>query len=212
MKKMSLNPSFSWLGCALLLFSFSIAGCADRQYDDRMKKYTLGKDQVGTTSTATRSTSSYRVGQNQNATAHYVLRPGNRPDAQPVMKPRNTMPTYEEQVAALPMVLEASDILFEFDKWVIKQAYSPELDRWVEFFKNNPEVTAEIYGHTDSMGTDAYNQTLSERRAQAVAHYLAERGVDPARLKAKGFGESQPATENATSEGRQKNRRVEMNL
>ena len=68
----------------------------------------------------------------------------------------------------------------------------------------------EILGHTDNVGTDAYNQKLSEKRAQAVVDYLVEKGIDLNRIPAKGFGESHPVTGNDTPEGRQLNRRVEI--
>jgi outer membrane protein OmpA-like peptidoglycan-associated protein len=71
-----------------------------------------------------------------------------------------------------------------------------------------PFATALIEGHTDSIGTEAYNLALSDRRAKAVFDYLTSRGVSPDRLKSKGFGESQPVAPNDTAEGRQLNRRV----
>ncbi len=67
-------------------------------------------------------------------------------------------------------------------------------------------------GHTDSVGSDAFNQTLSEQRASTVAEYLAGRGVQRARLATKGYGESQPKASNTTEEGRAQNRRVEIRL
>ena len=71
-----------------------------------------------------------------------------------------------------------------------------------------PTSTAKIVGHTDSIGTEQYNQALSERRAKAVFDYLASRGVSPSRMQAIGMGESDPVADNATAEGRQLNRRV----
>ena len=71
-----------------------------------------------------------------------------------------------------------------------------------------PFATAKIEGYTDSVGTDAYNLKLSDRRAKSVFDYLTSRGVDPARLKSKGFGEADPIASNETDEGRQQNRRV----
>ncbi len=69
-----------------------------------------------------------------------------------------------------------------------------------------------MLGHTDSTGTDAFNQTLSEQRAATVAAYLSGRGVQQARLATKGFGESQPRASNTTEDGRAQNRRVEIRL
>ena len=71
-----------------------------------------------------------------------------------------------------------------------------------------PSTYVDVIGHTDSIGTDAYNQTLSERRAQSVANVLIQRGVQPARLVTQGLGESQPVADNASDAGRATNRRV----
>ncbi len=152
----------------------------------------------------------YTIGKHDGASAHYISREGSWPET-----PAKTEKTYDipdKQVADLPMVIEVSDVLFAFDKSEIKSAFVPELEKWVEYFLNNPQVTAEIYGHADSTGSTSYNQRLSEKRAQAIIDYLAAKGVDPARFTAKGFGETQPAAPNTTSEGRQKNRRVELHL
>ena len=75
-----------------------------------------------------------------------------------------------------------------------------------------PELKFEIGGHTDSRGSDGYNQKLSERRAQSVMQYLGKQGVDPARLSAVGYGEGHPVDTNDTDEGREKNRRVEVKV
>ena len=79
----------------------------------------------------------------------------------------------------------------------------------IKVLKKNPMLTVEIQGHTDSQGTEEYNQKLSERRANAVKQKLVDNGVNPARLTTKGFGELNPAASNATEEGRAYNRRVQ---
>jgi len=87
------------------------------------------------------------------------------------------------------------------------------LDQAIDALKRYPEIKVELDGHTDSIGTDAYNQKLSERRAQIVNDYLTSHGVDPSRITAvKGFGETQPIDTNATKEGRARNRRTEMKV
>ncbi|HAJ42986.1 MAG TPA: hypothetical protein DCM00_10065, partial [Alcanivorax sp.] len=68
----------------------------------------------------------------------------------------------------------------------------------------------EIAGHTDSKGSDEYNQALSERRAESVRDFLIDLGVDPGRLQARGYGDTRPVDSNATDEGRERNRRIEM--
>ncbi|GAB6192280.1 OmpA family protein [Desulfocastanea catecholica] len=101
-------------------------------------------------------------------------------------------------------------LLFDFDKAVIKKDYYPVLDETKVIFDAYPEMTVQIDGHTDSVGTDAYNQKLSERRANAVMKYLVnEVGISADRLTAVGHGEAKPAYPNDTPENRAKNRRVE---
>ena len=82
------------------------------------------------------------------------------------------------------------------------------LDRVAERLNELPSISGVIEGHTDSNGSDAHNQGLSERRAQAVHDYLIARGIASSRITAQGFGESQPIADNATPEGRAQNRRV----
>jgi OmpA-OmpF porin, OOP family len=87
------------------------------------------------------------------------------------------------------------------------------LDQAIDALNRYPEIKVELNGHTDSVGTDAYNQGLSERRAQIVADYLTSHGVDASRITAvQGFGESQPIDTNDTKEGRARNRRTELNV
>lgn len=99
-------------------------------------------------------------------------------------------------------------LLFDFDSAELRPESITELERLVSFMNNVPFATATIEGHTDSVGADAYNLALSDRRAKAVFDYLTSRGVDPARLKAVGKGETEPLADNATEEGRKENRRV----
>ncbi len=100
--------------------------------------------------------------------------------------------------------------LFDFDKSTIKPQYFSFLDDVIKVLSDNPALNVEIQGHTDSVGSNSYNQGLSERRAKAVKSYLTEKGVNPSRLSQIGFGEERPADTNETSEGQAKNRRVEL--
>lgn len=101
--------------------------------------------------------------------------------------------------------------LFDFDKAVVKPEFYPLLERIAEIMSQNEKMTVQLEGHTDSVGTDNYNQGLSKRRANAVKNALIKRAmVDANKLKALGFGESKPITTNETKEGRAKNRRVEL--
>ena len=104
----------------------------------------------------------------------------------------------------------SNEVLFDFDKSVIKKEFYPVLDETKKIFDDYPTMRVQIDGHTDSVGTDAYNQKLSERRANAVMKYLVTKvGIDSSRLKAVGYGETKPAYPNDTKEDRAKNRRVE---
>ncbi len=106
----------------------------------------------------------------------------------------------------------AADVLFDFDKSVLKPAGKGKLDDLAGKIRGvNLEVVIAI-GHTDSIGSDAYNQKLSVRRAESVKAYLVSKGVEPNRIYTEGKGEKQPVASNKTKEGRQKNRRVEIEV
>ena len=101
------------------------------------------------------------------------------------------------------------EVLFATNSATINPASYPELDRVVTFLREtSPSATGVIEGHTDNQGADAYNQQLSERRANAVMKYLIDKGVPATRLSAQGLGETQPVADNATADGRAQNRRV----
>ena len=104
------------------------------------------------------------------------------------------------------------DVLFDFDKSNIKPEAGAILDRLVAFMNENKDKRASLSGHTDSVGTDAYNQALSERRVNSVRDYVVKKGVNSERVSGQGFGESKPIADNKTAEGRSKNRRVEIKV
>lgn len=99
-------------------------------------------------------------------------------------------------------------VLFDTAKSVVKPEYQGEIQKAADFLTAHPEAKAVIEGHTDNVGTDAYNQGLSERRANSVMNAIVAKGIDASRLSAVGYGESKPVASNATAEGRQENRRV----
>lgn len=103
-----------------------------------------------------------------------------------------------------------NEILFDFAKADIKPAFAPTLDKLAGVLVKYDRSVATVVGHTDSIGSEAYNQALSLRRAEAVVDALVARGVPAARLSAVGRGESEPRADNATEAGRQLNRRVEI--
>jgi outer membrane protein OmpA-like peptidoglycan-associated protein len=121
-----------------------------------------------------------------------------------------------------PAPMEAKRIVlrginFDFDKSNIKSEFVPVLDEAAQILKDNPNINVTVEGHTDSIGSDAYNQRLSERRAKAVKQYLVSRGIDASRLDTVGKGEKEPIADNMKGgrdnpEGRAMNRRAELKV
>ena len=105
-----------------------------------------------------------------------------------------------------------SDILFDFNSAALRPESRTTLSELGENFRQYPDNTIIVEGHTDSVGTDSYNQRLSEERAANVADYLIDRGVSASKVIVYGFGESRPKSSNDTAEGRQLNRRVEIHI
>jgi len=101
-------------------------------------------------------------------------------------------------------------VLFDFNKATLQPASDPVLQGVLPLFKTNAALKIEVQGHTDNVGTDAYNQTLSEARAAAVVTWLTQHGVTASQLSAKGYGKTTPVADNNTDAGRAKNRRVEI--
>ena len=113
---------------------------------------------------------------------------------------------------AAQKVTYAADAFFDFDKSVLKPEGRAKLDDLVSKIQGiNLEVIIAV-GHTDSVGSDAYNQRLSVRRAEAVKAYLVSKGIERNRIYTEGKGEKQPVADNRTAEGRAKNRRVEVEV
>lgn len=108
------------------------------------------------------------------------------------------------------IVVTLDDVLFAFGRADLQAGAQRSLDRVADFLEAHPERTATVEGHTDDVGSDAYNQQLSERRANAVADYLRSRGIDDGRIDAIGFGETRPLVANESASARQQNRRVEI--
>ncbi|MBZ6383371.1 OmpA family protein [Sphingomonas sanguinis] len=105
-----------------------------------------------------------------------------------------------------------SGITFAYNSSQVQPQFRQTLDQVADILSQYKQTYIDVYGHTDSTGSDAYNQRLSEQRAVSVADYLASRGVQPARIGTRGFGKSQPIASNDTEEGRAANRRVEIKI
>lgn len=105
-----------------------------------------------------------------------------------------------------------NDVLFDVDRSALRPESRTALREMASVFSRYDDTVIEIEGHADSTGPDDYNQRLSEQRAASVRNFLLDEGVNGSRMLARGYGESQPRTTNATAEGRQQNRRVEINV
>ncbi|SAL27052.1 ompA family protein [Caballeronia terrestris] len=117
----------------------------------------------------------------------------------------------EQQDGSLKVNIPNS-ISFDTNSYAIKPTFAPVLNEVSSTLTQHPELVASVVGHTDNTGQPAYNQTLSQNRAQSVATYLAGHGVAAQRLSAQGMGQNQPIADNATEAGRAQNRRVEIYL
>ncbi|WP_153448527.1 OmpA family protein [Vibrio algicola] len=141
-------------------------------------------------------------------------------EATPMAAPVEDQPMVEEPVQeSAPVVAEApkeelavtlSTGAFTHDSTELTPAAKESMHPVADKLKAEPELTVEIVGHTDSSGSEAYNQKLSQQRAQSAADYLVSQDVDANRIVVKGEGETGPIADNATAEGREKNRRVEV--
>ena len=140
-----------------------------------------------------------------------ALVPAQRTAVVPPVVPTPPVVTPPGTVAASKVTF-AADAFFDFDKSVLKPEGRAKLDDLVSKVRDvNLEVIIAV-GHTDSIGTDAYNQRLSVRRAEAVKAYLVSKGIERNRVYTEGKGEKQPVADNKTKEGRAKNRRVEIEV
>ncbi len=122
-----------------------------------------------------------------------------------------TVPGEDGNTAGIRITFDDA-ILFDFDSSTLRPDARADLADLAASLDNYPNTDALVVGHTDATGPEDYNQNLSERRADAVAMYLAEQGIAPGRMLVSGMGESQPIASNDTEMGRQQNRRVEIAL
>lgn len=147
------------------------------------------------------------------------------PPPPPAEPPPPPPPPPVEEPEPAPIVIDLRGVNFKFDRPKTGETnIEPSLqeptsdsiailEQAVDVLRRQPEVRVELAGHTDSIGTDAYNQKLSERRAQIVYDYLTSHGVDPSQIVGvRGYGESQPIDTNETKEGRARNRRTELQV
>ena len=129
-----------------------------------------------------------------------TVAPGGMPQESTAPEPRSEKVTFD------------TDTFFDFDKSVLKPTGKAKLDKLAERLSDSAVEVVVAVGHTDSIGTAAYNQRLSERRAHTVVHYLREKGLPTKKIFSEGKGEAQPIASNASRAGRAKNRRVEVEV
>jgi outer membrane protein OmpA-like peptidoglycan-associated protein len=112
--------------------------------------------------------------------------------------------------SARGLIVNMSDVLFDTGSYTLKPGAREKLAKISGIVLAHPGLNLQIEGHTDSVGSDEFNQALSEHRAAAVQDFLIEQGVPGSKVAARGFGKTQPVASNDTPEGRQRNRRVEL--
>ncbi len=185
------------------------------------------REKVGTTQTSTSGTYAFQLRSDRNY-GYYFEKPGYFPISRhrefasttSTVATRNLVGTtvFEPDVVLLSLddirrnggILPMNNIFFDYNSAVLRPESFLELDRLVAALKANPTQRVEVAGHTDNSGSEDFNQILSRRRAEAVMAYLISRGCLVRNIVAKGYGASVPIADNATDEGRAKNRRVEL--
>ncbi|MBC7927616.1 MAG: OmpA family protein, partial [Bryobacteraceae bacterium] len=116
----------------------------------------------------------------------------------------------ETRESARGLIVNLSDVLFDFGKYTLRPGTREKLAKVSGILLAHPTLKIEVEGHTDSVGSEEFNQKLSEQRARAVQEYLTGQGLPSNMITAKGLGKMQPVASNDTNDGRQKNRRVEL--
>jgi OOP family OmpA-OmpF porin len=129
-------------------------------------------------------------------------------------KPTTKKPEIKPEEPKTAKILKDAydNLVFEFNKDVIKPTSYPFLDEVVDVLAAEPNWTLKVEGHTDNVGKDDYNLKLSQKRAESVKKYIESKGIMPSRITAEGFGSTKPIADNKTEEGREKNRRVEFKI
>ena len=144
-----------------------------------------------------------------------IPEPEEEPEVEPEVEPEptevlDTITEIPEEIRQ--SMINISNTLFEFDRWNLSSEAIVELAKVMKWLNEHPTIHVEIEGHTDNIGSQAYNQRLSEDRARSVYEYFVAHGVKSQRLSFRGYGFSKPVADNSTAEGRQKNRRVELKI
>ncbi len=197
----------SYLLCMLML----LAGCARLSNTEKGAIVGAGAGAVvgGAIGKATGNTARGAIlGAIVGGTAGAII--GQRMDRQAAEMRKELPDARIERIGEGILVTFEAGILFDFDSATLRPEAREKLRRLAASLKKYPETEVLIVGHTDSIGPEAYNQRLSERRAEAAAAFLMQQGIRPSRIRTMGKGETEPIASNATEEGRQLNRRVEI--
>jgi len=133
-----------------------------------------------------------------------------QPEPKPAPKPQPPEPKPQPEPKRKAIVL--NNVLFDFDKAILKPEGKAEVDKLVAEMKAHPGDAVVIEGHTCDIGTEGYNMSLGQRRADAVKNYMVEMGIDPNRITTRSYGESQPAVPNTSPANRKLNRRAEFEV
>ena len=203
MKKLSLHLVI--LGAVLIM-----AGCAS--WNKTQKGAVVGTAAGGTMgavigNAAGNTALGAIIGAAVGGTAGAVI--GNKMDKQAEEIAKTVPDAKVERVGEGIVVEFSSNVLFAFDKSDLSADAKTNLDKLVKVLDTYPDTDIEVQGHTDSKGSLAYNQNLSENRAAVVSGYLKEKKIEYSRITIKGFGETVPKYDNETADGRSQNRRVE---
>lgn len=143
----------------------------------------------------------------------YRVATGRPPSSCPNVPPAGVQTIVGPDGCPVEVSIDLQGVTFEFAKATLRKEAKKTLDQAVEILKRHSELTVEVAGHTDSKGADELNQKLSEKRAKAVYDYLVKNGIAESQLEGPiGYGESKPIASNDTDEGREKNRRTELNI
>lgn len=195
----------------LILATSFLTGCAGLQKTDWPKCAAVGGvggAALGAIESSTWAGGGALVGAGMAAAYCWVHGAGAEEEMVMVEEVMVEEPVMPEPVAEAVRV--ELDVKFDFDKSVVKEGSFADIKNLADFMAQYPQTTTVVEGHTDSVGTDAYNQGLSERRANAVRDVLVNQyGLAGERVNSVGYGETRPVADNSTAEGRAINRRVE---
>jgi OmpA-OmpF porin, OOP family len=196
---------------AMVLFTFSLVGAVSAQ--ERNDNWHSATGSVWTNSTGLCYRGSNWTPATADKSCDGAIQPAPKVEAPaPVAAPAPKVAAPAPAPVAASKVTYAADAFFDFDKSVLKPEGKAKLDDLASKIKSIKLEVIIAVGHTDSVGSVAYNQKLSVRRAEAVKAYLVSKGIERNRIYTEGKGKSQPVADNKTAQGRAKNRRVELEV